>query len=73
MRTCYRVTAQMLDEADEIVQTTGIQPRTPAIPGIDHPSVLSYLAVLRDKKPVGRRVAIIGAGGIGFDTAMFLS
>ena len=73
VRTRCRVSAQMLDEAEEIVLATGIQPRTPAIPGIDHPSVLSYLAVLRDKKPVGRRVAIIGAGGIGFDTAMFLS
>lgn len=68
-----RVTAADLDEADEVVLATGIQPRTPAIPGIDHPSVLSYLEVLRDKKPVGRRVAIIGAGGIGFDTAMYLS
>lgn len=73
VRTGCRVTAQMLDEADEVVLATGIQPRTPDIPGIDHPSVLSYLDVLRDKKPVGKRVAIIGAGGIGFDTAMFLS
>ena len=71
--TGRRVTAADLDEADEVVLATGIQPRTPAIPGIDHPSVLSYLEVLRDKKPVGRRVAIIGAGGIGFDTAMYLS
>ncbi|CAK6489129.1 2,4-dienoyl-CoA reductase [Pantoea sp. Nvir] len=71
--TGRRVTAEDLDEADEVVLATGIQPRTPAIPGIDHPSVLSYLEVLRDKKPVGRRVAIIGAGGIGFDTAMYLS
>ncbi|UBN54897.1 NADPH-dependent 2,4-dienoyl-CoA reductase [Pantoea agglomerans] len=71
--TGRRVTAADLDEADEVVLATGIQPRTPAIPGIDHPSVLSYLEVLRDKKPVGSRVAIIGAGGIGFDTAMYLS
>jgi 2,4-dienoyl-CoA reductase (NADPH2) len=47
-------------------------PRTPAIEGIDHPSVRSYLDVLRDKCPVGQRVALIGAGGIGFDTAEFL-
>jgi len=73
VQTSRRVTAADLDEADEVVLATGIQPRTPAIPGIDRPSVLSYLAVLRDKKPVGRRVAIIGAGGIGFDTAMYLS
>lgn len=73
VQTGRRVTAADLAEADEVVLATGIQPRTPAIPGIDHPSVLSYLEVLRDKKPVGRRVAIIGAGGIGFDTAMYLS
>ena len=73
VRTRCRVTAAMLDNADEVVLATGIQPRTPAIPGIAHPSVLSYLDVLRDKQPVGRRVAIIGAGGIGFDTAMYLS
>ncbi|MEW5889203.1 MAG: NADPH-dependent 2,4-dienoyl-CoA reductase [Pseudomonadota bacterium] len=58
---------------DRVVLATGITPRTPAIPGIDHPKVLSYLDVLRDDKPVGRRVAIVGAGGIGFDTAEFLS
>ncbi len=73
VRTGCRVTPQMLDEADDVVLATGIQPRTPDIPGIDHASVLSYLDVLRDKKPVGKRVAIIGAGGIGFDTAMYLS
>ncbi|MCW2311697.1 2,4-dienoyl-CoA reductase (NADPH2) [Rhodoferax antarcticus] len=55
-----------------IVLSTGVLPRTPPIDGIDHPKVLSYLDVLRDKKPVGRRVALIGAGGIGFDTAEFL-
>nr|WP_312081267.1 NADPH-dependent 2,4-dienoyl-CoA reductase [Pantoea septica] len=73
VQTGRRVVAADLAEADEVVLATGIQPRTPAIPGIDHPSVLSYLEVLRDKKPVGSRVAIIGAGGIGFDTAMYLS
>lgn len=73
VRTGCRATAEMLDDADEVVLASGIQPRTPDIAGIDHPSVLSYLEVLRDKKAVGRRVAIIGAGGIGFDTAMFLS
>ena len=54
---------------DHIVLATGVLPRTPRIDGIDHPKVLSYLEVLRDKKPVGERVALIGAGGIGFDTA----
>ncbi|MFJ7244130.1 FAD-dependent oxidoreductase [Kitasatospora sp. NPDC098652] len=59
---------------DEIVLATGVTPRTPAdIPGIDHPSVLGYLDVLRDGAPVGERVAILGAGGIGFDVAEFLT
>ena len=58
---------------DEVVLATGVLPRTPEITGIDHPSVLSYLDVLRDKKPVGQRVAIIGAGGVGFDIAEYLS
>ncbi len=57
---------------DHIVLATGVTPRTPPIDGIDHPKVLGYLDVLRDKKPVGHRVALIGAGGIGFDTAEFL-
>jgi len=58
---------------DEIVLATGIAPRTPPIPGIEHPKVLSYLDVLKQGKPVGKRVAIIGAGGIGFDVAEYLS
>ena len=57
---------------DEVIVATGVLPRTPAIPGLDHPKVLGYIDVLRHKKPVGRRVAIIGAGGIGFDVAEFL-
>ncbi|PLW70155.1 FAD-dependent oxidoreductase [Pseudohalioglobus lutimaris] len=69
------VNSAMLREAgfDEIVLATGIQPRTPPIAGVDHPSVLGYLDVLRDKQPVGDRVAIIGAGGIGFDVAEYLT
>ena len=58
---------------DEVVLATGILPRTPAIDGIDHPKVLSYLDVLRDHQPVGPSVAIIGAGGIGFDVAEYLA
>jgi 2,4-dienoyl-CoA reductase (NADPH2) len=58
---------------DEVVLATGVSPRTPAIEGVDHPKVLSYLDVLRDKKPVGKRVAVIGAGGIGFDVSEYLT
>ncbi|MCB2385764.1 NADPH-dependent 2,4-dienoyl-CoA reductase [Thalassolituus alkanivorans] len=70
-----RVTAEELKAAgfDEVVLATGIVPRTPPVPGIDHPKVMSYLDVLRDRKPVGKKVAIIGAGGIGFDVAEFLT
>lgn len=67
------VHASQLADFDEVILACGIQPRLPNIKGIEHPKVLTYLDVLRDKKPVGERVAIIGAGGIGFDTAEYLS
>jgi 2,4-dienoyl-CoA reductase (NADPH2) len=69
-----RVTREALvaEGFDEIVVATGIAPRKPPIPGIDGPNVLSYLDVLRDGAHVGRRVAVIGAGGIGFDLCEFL-
>ena len=67
------VTAHDLHAFDEVILASGIEPRMPPIDGIDHPKVLTYLDVLRDKAPVGKRVAIIGCGGIGFDTAMYLS
>lgn len=67
------VGAAGLDGFDEIVLATGVTPRTPAIPGVDHPSVVSYLDVLRHGAPVGDRVALVGAGGIGFDVAEFLT
>ena len=73
LRLNHRVTADDLLNFDETILATGITPRTPPIEGIDHPKVLTYLDVLRDKAPVGQRVAIIGCGGIGFDTAMYLS
>ena len=57
---------------DEVILATGIAPRTPAIPGIENPKVLSYLDVILQRKPVGRSVAVIGAGGIGFDVSEFL-
>ena len=68
-----RVTKGELDgKFDAVVVATGVKPRVPSIPGIDHPKVLTYPDVLRAKKPVGQRVAIIGAGGIGIDVAEFL-
>ncbi len=65
--------AENLAEFDEVIIATGISPRKPPITGIDHPKVLTYLEVLKDKKPVGKSVAIIGAGGIGFDVAEYLT
>ncbi len=58
---------------DEIVVATGVTPRVPDIPGIDHPKVLRYDEVLSGRKVPERRVAILGAGGIGFDAAVYLS
>lgn len=58
---------------DEVILATGVVPRQIQIPGIDHEKVLGYTDVLKHKKAVGNRVAIIGAGGIGFDVAEFLS
>jgi 2,4-dienoyl-CoA reductase (NADPH2) len=57
---------------DELVLATGVMPRRPEIEGMNHPKVIDYLDVLRDEAHVGRTVAVIGAGGIGFDTAEFL-
>ena len=66
------VTADMLTNFDEIFIATGVVPRDPQIPGQDGPNVLSYIDVLRGKAPVGDKVAVIGAGGIGFDVTEFL-
>ncbi|WP_346831971.1 NADPH-dependent 2,4-dienoyl-CoA reductase [Pseudomonas abietaniphila] len=57
---------------DEVILATGIAPRTPTIPGVDNAKVLSYLDVILGRKPVGKSVAVIGAGGIGFDVSEFL-
>ncbi|MFZ5957100.1 FAD-dependent oxidoreductase [Pseudomonas knackmussii] len=62
---------ELLGQFDEMIVATGIRPRRLQLPGIEHPKVLSYLDVLRGA-PVGERVALIGAGGIGFDVASFL-
>ena len=69
-----RVTARELVEGsyEAVILATGVVPRDPEIPGQDHDSVLSYIDVLRNEADVGKRVAIIGAGGIGFDVAEFL-
>ena len=58
---------------DHVIVATGVVPRQPPIPGLDHHSVMSYIDVLLGRREVGRRVAIIGAGGIGFDVATFLA
>ncbi|MEF9902202.1 NADPH-dependent 2,4-dienoyl-CoA reductase [Streptomyces sp. P9-A2] len=73
VRLDTRATADDVAGHDEVVVATGVTPRVPDLPGVDHPSVLGYLDVLRDGAPVGDRVAVLGAGGIGFDVAEFLT
>ena len=70
-----RVNVEQLNKSlfDEVIIATGITPRKPDIQGIDHSSVMSYIDVIANKKPLGNRVAILGAGGIGFDTAEFIT
>ncbi|MDX1939302.1 MAG: NADPH-dependent 2,4-dienoyl-CoA reductase [Saprospiraceae bacterium] len=68
-----RADAVLLQNFDEVALATGVSPRQIKIEGIDHPKVLSYLDVLKYEKPVGKSVALIGAGGIGFDVAEFLT
>jgi 2,4-dienoyl-CoA reductase (NADPH2) len=69
VRLNTEASADMLAEFDEVIIATGVVPRDVGIPGQDMPNVLSYIDVLRGKAEVGKRVAIIGAGGIGFDVA----
>ncbi|WP_374566753.1 FAD-dependent oxidoreductase [Ideonella sp.] len=75
LRLNTRATAEALAQEgfDEIVIATGIVPRRPPIDGVEHPKAVSYLDVLRDGRPVGKNVAIVGAGGIGFDVAEYLT
>ncbi len=68
-----RVEANDLAGFDHVVLATGIVPRTPDIPGIGHPSVTGYLDLLEGRREAGQRVAIIGAGGIGFDVGEYLT
>ncbi|MEN0138725.1 MAG: NADPH-dependent 2,4-dienoyl-CoA reductase [Rhodococcus sp. (in: high G+C Gram-positive bacteria)] len=74
LRLDTRVTAaELVGTYDEVIVATGVTPRVPSIPGIDHPKVLTYPEVVRGGKPVGRSVAVIGAGGIGVDVSEFLT
>jgi 2,4-dienoyl-CoA reductase (NADPH2) len=75
LRLNTRVDAQALVAGgfEEIVLATGVSPRDPRIPGQEHAKVLSYIDVLLHRKPVGERVAVVGAGGIGFDVAEYLA
>ena len=74
LRLGQRVTREQLIAGayDDVIVATGVQVRMPPIPGIGHAKVLSYIDVLQNKAPVGKRVAIIGAGGIGFDVSQYL-
>jgi 2,4-dienoyl-CoA reductase (NADPH2) len=70
-----QVTSEILQQQkfDQVVIATGIIPRELSIPGIEHEKVLSYLDVLKKHKPIGKSVAIIGAGGIGFDVGEYIT
>jgi 2,4-dienoyl-CoA reductase (NADPH2) len=72
VRLGTRVSADEVTRYDDVVLATGVAPRIPAIPGIDHPMVLTYAEAITGVKPVGKTVAVIGAGGVGFDVSEFL-
>ncbi|MGH6639155.1 MAG: FAD-dependent oxidoreductase, partial [Polaromonas sp.] len=72
LNTRIKAADLLAQQFDEVILATGVTPRNPRIPGQDHPKVLSYIDVLLGRQPVGQRVALIGAGGIGFDVAEFL-
>jgi 2,4-dienoyl-CoA reductase (NADPH2) len=75
MRLGQKVDAQALVDAgfDHVVVATGISPRAPDIPGIDHDKVVGYIDAIRGNKPIGEKVAVIGAGGIGFDVTELIT
>jgi 2,4-dienoyl-CoA reductase (NADPH2) len=68
-----RVGAEDLRGFDDVILSTGIVPRRPPIPGLDHPKVASYVEIVEGRKVAGKRVALVGAGGIGFDVAESLT
>ena len=72
VRLSTRAEVDVLKGFDEVVLATGVTPRTPEIEGLEHEKVLSYIDVLRDGAHVGKSVAVIGAGGIGFDVSEYL-
>ncbi len=73
VRLNHRAATADFQGCDHVVVATGVNPRTPVIPGIDHSKVVGYIDVIEGRKPVGKTVALIGAGGIGFDVAELLS
>jgi len=73
LNTRVGVSELLADGFDEVVLATGIVPRTPDIPGVDHPKVIGYLDAILERKPVGQKVAVIGAGGIGFDVSEYIT
>ncbi|WP_291270644.1 NADPH-dependent 2,4-dienoyl-CoA reductase [Geothrix sp.] len=72
VRLGERATVELLSDYEEVILATGVRARTPDIPGLDHPKVISYPDLLSGRKTAGKTVAVIGAGGIGFDVAEFL-
>jgi 2,4-dienoyl-CoA reductase (NADPH2) len=68
-----RATVDDLTDFDEVVVATGVEPRIPDVPGIDHPKVVTYAAAVRGEAPLGQRVAVMGAGGIGVDVSELLT
>ena len=73
LRLNQRATVDDLAGFDVVLRASGITPRRPAIAGIDHPKVVGYVDAIKGVKPVGRRVAVMGAGGIGFDVCELLT
>ncbi|WP_433705672.1 FAD-dependent oxidoreductase [Paraburkholderia sacchari] len=73
VKLARRARADDLEDFDHVVLATGVVPRAPSFEGLDHPSVVSYAEAITGAKAIGQRVAIVGAGGIGFDVAELLT